>query len=1164
MKYDFKLEMESENNSLTKIIKRLKPNTKVLEFGCANGRMTRYLKEALHCDVTIVEIDDEAAQDALAYAEKALVGSQEGDIEKYAWCTLCEPGYYDFIIFADVLEHLREPERVLEKLKPLLKPSGSVLVSIPNIANNAVIANLVQDEFPYTDIGLLDRTHVSFFTKNSFPKMIKSLGYHMYYMTATYADIAQSEVQVDQAQIPTELRRIMAKRPYGDIYQLIFEFGSEERGDVVQDYAHADRGLIFELSIFYRHNDEKELNPEHSLHKKVGDSVQFHSHLREEKPMNLIRIDPMETSGVVRFNHICINGEDYLSKAQSNASAQYDQLFLFTNRDPMLFIEIEDFQEAEVDVDYEILDFDIFKEPYKEELNQLIADRNQEFDLCRNQLVTSQNQLQESKNQLRESQKQLQESQNHIHILDDQIAALQKIQEENFNQIRALNEQATIANLRLHHIKKRSLFLWNWLDKYSPLRYSNKIDYHIDDVHVSLFHMKIRGWVVSDQRKFVKIKGRPLLSIQRVVRSDVNRHKDMPEEYMSGFEIKACPFLPLHLKFYSDEEKNVYSINGARLYVKYFKDLFKKVTKSLKRRGLIRTLKLSWYMAIGKKHLYADSYDQWFAEHKAKPEELQKQRETVFSYQPLISIIIPTFNTPVRFLNDVMDSIENQTYRNWEVCIADGHSSNKKTLKRLRELAALPKVKVKFLDENYMISGNTNEALKLAEGEFISLMDHDDVIEPNALFEFVKLLNEQPQLDFIYSDEDKISKNGKHYLVPHFKPDFSIDNLRCVNYITHFVCIRKTLLDEVGWLDSQCDGAQDYDLFLRIADATKQIGHVTKILYHWRITEQSTARAAANKPYVMEAGKNALRKHLERNHIRGQVRDGMEPTFYKVDYEIIGNPKISIIIASKDHVEDLDKCIKSILNKSTYQNYEIIVVENNSEDEETFTYYKTLIQDPRIQVVYWKYEFNYSKINNFGATFASGDYLLLLNNDIEVISPNWLEEMLMMAQRKEVGAVGAKLFYGDHTIQHAGVIVGIGGVAGHSHRFYPGESVGYVGRLIISQNLSAVTAACLMVKKKIFEEVDGLTEKYRVAFNDIDFCLKIREKGYLNVMTPFAQLYHYESKSRGYEDTVEKQERFLGEQLMFKEDWRDILEHGDPFYNPNLTLIAEDFSLKQD
>lgn len=1171
MKYDFKLEMESENNSLTKIIKRLKPNTKVLEFGCANGRMTRYLKEALHCDVTIVEIDAEAAQDALAYAEKALTGSQEGDIEKYAWCTLCESGYYDFIVFADVLEHLREPERVLEKLKPLLKPSGSVLVSIPNIANNAVVANLVQDEFPYTDIGLLDRTHVSFFTKNSFPKMIKSLGYYMYYMTATYADIAQSEVQVDQERIPTELSRIMARRPYGDIYQLIFEFGSEKRGDVVQDYAYDERGRIFELSIFYRHSDEKELYPKHAVHKKVGESVQLHFHLREEKSMNLIRIDPMETSGVVRFNRVCINGEDCLSKAQSNAIAQYDQLFLFTNRDPMLFIEIEDLKEAEMDVAYEILDFDIFKEPYKEELNQLIADRNHEFDLCRNELVINQNQLLETQNQLQDTQErlrvnqnQLQESRNQIHLLDDQIVALTRIREDNMNQICSLNEQTTIANLRLHYIKKRSLFLWNWLDKYNPLRYSRHIDYHIDHVHVSLFHMRIKGWVISDQQKRVEIKGRPLLSIQRTVRSDVNRVKEMPKEYVSGFEIKACPFLPLHLKFTSDTDNNIYSVNGTRLYLKYFNDLFKKVNKSIKRRGIFRTLKLTWYTMIGKKQLYADSYDQWFAAHKATQEELQKQRETAFDYEPLISIVIPTFNTPVRFLNDVMNSIENQTYQNWEVCIADGHSSNKKTLKRLRELAELPQVKVRFLNENYMISGNTNEALKLAEGEFISLMDHDDVIEPNALFEFVKLLNEQPQLDFIYSDEDKISKNGKHYMIPHFKPDFSIDNLRCFNYITHFVCIRKALLDQIGLLDSQCDGAQDYDLFLRIADATDQIGHVAKILYHWRITEQSTARAAANKPYVMEAGKRALRKHLERNGIRGSVKDGMVPTFYKVDYEILGNPKISIIIASKDHVEDLDKCIKSILNKSTYQNYEIIVVENNSEEEETFAYYKTLIQDTRIKVVYWKYEFNYSKINNFGATFASGDYLLLLNNDIEVITPNWLEEMLMLAQRKEVGAVGAKLFYSDHTIQHAGVIIGIGGVAGHSHRFYPGESVGYVGRLIVSQNLSAVTAACLMVKKKIFEEVDGLTEKYRVAFNDIDFCLKIREKGYLNVMTPFAQLYHYESKSRGYEDTEEKQIRFLGEQLMFKEDWHDILEHGDPFYNPNLTLVAEDFSLKQD
>lgn len=1157
MKYDFKLEIENEDNSLSKLLARIKPHSRILEFGCANGRMTQYMHTKLSCEVTIVEIDHEAGEAAAQYASKALLGEVEGDIETFVWCKKLTKGFYDYIIFADVLEHIKNPEQVLKRAKDFLASGGSILVSLPNIANNAIIANLINDEFIYTDLGLLDSTHISFFTKKTFERLIKKIGMYLYYESATTGNIGHNEVAVSYDEISPELNKILMGREYGIVYQNIFEFGNEYKGEVLTEYRE-DPFPYFCSTVLTRYANEDDLDLENTY--LYHTNLHGHLHLKKKynKPVNLIRFDPMETNGIVYIKSIYLNNKKInLEECPSNAFDRDQNYFYFLDLDPYIYIEIEDSQMIDLEIEYEIEEFELNKSEFKKKLQEHIYRQKQKIDNQNGTLQIQTKELDENKYEISKLNTQLNTQKM---TLEHYI----KLSLENADQIKALNEQVVIANKRLESIKKRSTIFWRVLDKYNPLRFSRDIDYFIDSVNVSFNKMVIKGWVVSAAGKPVKIKGRPTLKVTHMPRIDVNRVKELSDDYMSGFEIKAVPFLPLQLKFLVGTEKNVYKVNGTKLYGKYFCELYKKLKKSLKKRGLRRTFMLMWYMMIGKKHLYADSYDQWFALHKTSPEELQEQRNTVFSYRPLISIVIPTFNTPVRFLEDVINSIEDQTYTNWEVCIADGHSTNKKTIEALQKIEKKYKnVHIKYLSENYMISGNTNEALKLVQGEFVCLMDHDDLIEPNALFEFVRLLNDDPELDFIYSDEDKISDDGRHYMIPHFKPDFAIDNLRSFNYITHFVCIRKSILDKAGPFDSKCDGAQDYDMFLRIVDITNKIGHVTKILYHWRVAKKSTARDTSNKSYVTDAGKYALQKHLERNHLTGSVRDGLEPTIYKIDYEIINNPKISIIIATKDHIDDLDKCIRSVIEKSTYKNYEIIVVENNSEEERTFEYYKTSEAYSNIRVVYWEHEFNYSAINNFGVTFATGDYVLLLNNDTEVITPNWLEEMLMYAQREDVGAVGAKLFYPDDTIQHAGVIVGLGGVAAHSHRLYPGDNVGYVGRLIVAQDLSAVTAACLLVKRRIFEEVGGLSVKYRVAFNDVDFCLKIREKGYLNVMTPFAQLYHYESKSRGLEDTFEKQQRFLGEQLMFKEDWNDILAHGDPFYNPNLTLSAEDFSLKE-
>lgn len=551
----------------------------------------------------------------------------------------------------------------------------------------------------------------------------------------------------------------------------------------------------------------------------------------------------------------------------------------------------------------------------------------------------------------------------------------------------------------------------------------------------------------------------------------------------------------------------------------------------------------------------------------------KEERETVFDRMVKISILVPLYNTPEPFLKDMITSVLNQTYQNWELCLADGSDAEHGEVGRIcREyLEKDSRIVYQKLLKNEGISGNTNECLKLATGEYIGLFDHDDILHPSTLYEYVKAVNEQ-DADYIYCDETTF-KNGdiNKMLTMHFKPDYAVDNLRANNYICHFSVFAKRLLEGEELFRSRFDGSQDHDMILRMTDRAKHIVHIPKLLYYWRCHEGSVASGIDAKPYVVAAAKGAVADHLRRHgftHFQITSTRAFE-TIFKIRYEIIGDPMISIVIPNKDHAADLKRCITSILEKSTYENYEIVIVENGSETKEIFDYYTSLKEYDNIRVVtYEKPEgqngFNYSAVNNFGVKQTKGDYILLLNNDTEVITVNWMEELLMYAQREDVGAAGAKLYYGNKTIQHAGVVLQLGAhrTAGHSHYGQSRENLGYMGRLCYAQNVSAVTGACLLVKKSLFEEVGGLDESFAISLNDVDFCLKLREKGLLNVFTPFAELYHYESVSRGLDDSGEKAERYNRESAHFREKWKTVLEKGDPYYNPNFSLDRSDFALK--
>ena len=549
-------------------------------------------------------------------------------------------------------------------------------------------------------------------------------------------------------------------------------------------------------------------------------------------------------------------------------------------------------------------------------------------------------------------------------------------------------------------------------------------------------------------------------------------------------------------------------------------------------------------------------------------EERKRQEETVFPNMVKISILTPLWNTPENFLRDMIGSVQKQTYGNWELCLADGSDDAHAYVGEIcRELAGKDeRIRYRKLEKNEGIAGNTNQCLSMATGEYIGLFDHDDMLHPCVLFEYVKAINEK-NADYVYCDEATF-KNGdiNQMITMHFKPDYAIDNLRANNYICHFSVFSRKLLDETELFRTKFDGSQDHDMILRLTDKAEHVVHVPKLLYYWRLHAGSVASGIEAKPYAIESARGAVADHLRKHgfeHFTITSTRAFE-TIFKITYEIIGDPKISIIIPNKDHEEDLRRCVTSIIEKSTYDNYEIVIVENNSETKEIFSYYEELKNNPSIKIVTFKGAFNYSAVNNFGVGAATGDYVLLLNNDTQVITVNWLEELLMYAQREDVGAVGGKLYYADKTIQHAGVVIGLGAhrTAGHTHYRQKRENLGYMGRLCYAQDVSAVTGACLMVKKKLYEEAGGLDEGFAVSLNDVDFCLKLRQLGYLNVFTPFAELYHYESVSRGLDTDGEKAARYNEESARFREKWKVQLEAGDPYYNPNFTLDKSDFSLR--
>lgn len=695
------------------------------------------------------------------------------------------------------------------------------------------------------------------------------------------------------------------------------------------------------------------------------------------------------------------------------------------------------------------------------------------------------------------------------------------------------------------------------------------IHYNINEISIKNKHYYIRGWAF-DTTEDLLIQFKPNQgNIKITERLDVNKHFDLAQGDL-GFEI----YLPLFvskvkiifstLSEKKEEQVMLYPVLRVAVLNK-----LKFVAGKFSKKNILAMLvyyKKHGFRATANKirHQFSpkQDYHNWFVNyHSPSLETLKMQREKVFPYQPLISVVTPTFNTPKQFLIEMIESVRAQTYPHWELCIADGASANKDTIAILQKYVKKDKrIKVVFLKENYHISGNTNEAIKLALGEYIGFLDHDDKLTPNCLFEFIKKINHENKPALLYSDEDVMNENGSRYLHPHFKPDFSPHLLLSYNYITHFCMIQKNILEKIGFFKENMNGAQDYDIILRTCLESENIAHIPLILYHWRQSSSSTSSNALAKPYAHQAGLNSLSDYVLKKYNKDtKVIEGNHLFTYKLSRTLHPAIMVSIIIPTKDGIDLLKPCLESIFEISTFKNFEIIILNNNSTLPETYLWFDEISKKyNNVKVVNANYPFNWSKLNNHGISESSGNVYIFLNNDIKIITPNWIEELANYALDTDVGVVGALLLYDDNTIQHAGVVVGMNGWADHIFKqahlvHFPTPFVSPV----ISRDVLAVTGACMAISKEKIEKIGLFDENFIICGSDVEICLRSHELGFYNFINTSAKLYHYESKTR---DSYIPEIDF---ECSAKAYSKYIL-NGDPFFNPNLNINSTTPILKYD
>lgn len=1034
MKYDTPLEMD-DNNAPAKLLSMVRPGSTVLELGPAAGKMTRYLSEQLACRVSIVERDPEAFQSAMAYASEGFCG----DIMQFQWVQQFSGRRFSYILLADVLEHLSDPLAVLKQCRQLLSQEGELLLSTPNLAHGDVLLSLIQNDFHYHKLGLLDETHIHFFSYQSLMDCCREAGFQVMVEDATRLPLFGSELGLRREDFDAGLIRSLTLRPLGDVYQFVFALRPQE-------YA-LGHGLRPQQKI-----DPRQCGCRAGMYPDTGSGYEegarvpvavyplspgrMSARLALPEGVRRVRFDPDEGACIL-FGLQALSDRGALAP-RALGGFELGGCLAFPGGDPQL-------------------EFELPGEPF-----HWIA---LEWGFCPAEGYALHQLLAAIQGRLQEQAVRKMAHEREKAALVGDIGRLQQEVSRCQEECGALRQQKQALEQALQGARSPGLF------------------------------------------------GRVLAPLKRWMKK--NPHTE-----------------PLY------QGLLIWRYEGLRAAIR-------KAAAHYWRR---------------------DSKKSFISAQLLSPKQRRQQEEYPFAVRIKFSILVPLHNTPPAFLREMLASVQHQTYSGWELCLADGSDKRHGEVGRICRRHAKRDARIRYqrLDENRGIAENTNACIEMSTGSYLVLFDHDDLLHPAALFYCMRAIAEQ-SADFIYTDEMTFSGDIRHPLTLHFKPDFAIDNLRANNYICHLSVFSRALLDQVGRLNAEMDGSQDYDLILRLTEKAQKIVHIPKILYFWRSHPGSVAAGIQAKPYCIEAGRRAISAHLARCGIAGEVQEAPRlSSIYKVSYPLAGEPLISIIIPNRDAPQLIERCIHSLYQLSTYRNFEVLIAENGSTQPDTQALYRELErQHDNLHVLTFEGEgFNFSAINNFAARQAQGEYLLFLNNDTEVLSPGWMQEMLMYAQRPDVGAVGAKLYYPDGTIQHAGVVVGLRGTAGHIHHRTGPDNLGYMGRLFYAQNFSAVTAACMLLRRPLFFEAGGFDEAFAVAYNDVDLCLRLRERGKLIVFTPFAELRHHESLTRGDDLSAQNAPRFHREEALFKSRWKEVIAQGDPYFNPNFRLDSPDFAIR--
>lgn len=1195
IKYDYKIDMSEDNSAGTLILRRIKQGSRVLEFGPAFGYMTRYMKEQLGCTVYCVEIDAEVAEIAKQYAEKMIVA----DLDLLEWGKELSDGSFDYLIFADVLEHLKDPWTVLEYAVRFLKKNGIVITSIPNIGHSAILMNLLQGNFDYKSLGLLDNTHLRFFTRRSVLNLLDKAGLCPVEFLSTELLPENTEFQKSYADFPDPIQHALKSKEDAHVYQFVMV--SKRKGEISLEKACVNGKALYEFSNAYLQvfwAEKGQFVEEHSVKVPLLQGTGFFDYeVRLPGEANgYLRVDPTNFPAYVELRSIKLfdlPADPEKVQLLANWSAENDFVGLELGSDTQKLESREHCRLIFDSTDPQIMLLNSScpgnNNPKLVRLTMAVTQNLN--DVLRQEIHRMQNVVTDTREEIRRQAEELEQTK--VKLIDKQqeldriilsrlwgvvnllrraVWKVRKLLLPIIVLIRGSYEQVLLPSARIRPLPEGDSGVWEatakdpqfllkgpWPKGWTEISWLAASDFPL---RMRLYFDRGRGFNEVESLDLAVVNGDKLTQYKVIVPvgNDLQGVRLDPGESAGSFTLREFKMAGL--------SRSGILLRAIRRFFKKQGLSYDSMSYFVRQTGgiMLREGPRGWWKWSKMMIMPSQDYELWLKYNVLTEKDKQRIVRHVqeLHYKPVFSIIIPVYNVDEKWLRICLDSVLAQLYPYWELCIADDASPNPRVREVLEEYAAKDnRIKVVYREKNGHISAASNSAIELATGEYIALLDNDDELTLDALYENAVLLNNNPDADMIYSDEDKISEAGERHS-PFFKPDWSPDNMLSQMYTCHLGVYRTEIVRDIGGFRLGFEGSQDHDLVLRFTEKTGNICHIPKILYHWRTIAQSTAMNPDSKGYAVIAGEKAVQEALDRRGEGGWVEALTQyPGHYLVHYKTKGDPLISILIPTRDMPKMLGPCLESIFAKTTYANYEVIVIDNGSIQQETLELFeKWQGKEPhRFKVLRLDIPFNYSKLNNEAVKIAKGELILLLNNDIEVITPNWLEEMAGQAMRSSVGAVGAKLLFPDNTIQHSGVTLGVRGVADHTHRELDANNPGYFGRLVIVTNYSAVTGACLMVKKELFEAVGGLEEQLQVAFNDVDFCLKLLNKGYRNVLLPQVKLYHHESKSRGYEDTPEKMQRFLGEVNLMKERWDGLLFR-DPCYNPNLTLKNNDFSVE--